>query len=202
MKNKLLKSVGIAIALATASTSANAATKAYSTYGLRNSTCNCGGTNLLGPYESSSAPRGANWLAASFVLTTAGTLDHIDLPLGVETGYPGAIISLVADDGSGRPNDLGSRQMEMWVNSKFPTDNQPQKSTKFASKLHPALAANTKYWIVVEPIAFDSYVIWAYSSLAPVTPPPVLTSSTGGGSWSAVTSVPVNTPAAFDVWVQ
>lgn len=91
---------------------AQAATTAYTSF-----TKNGGSDHDFVPHAVGSAAdhqgyltAGSDWLASSFVALAPGSLDHIDVGIGVVAGTHGAIVTLVSDNG-GLPNGA-SAQLE------------------------------------------------------------------------------------------
>jgi len=67
---------------------------------------------------------------------------------------------------------------------------------KLVSVLHPALDGGSKYWLVVEPLGFDSLSRWQSS---PKSSDKFATSFDGGATWNLNEGPP---PPALDVYIQ
>ncbi|HEV8016580.1 MAG TPA: hypothetical protein VGP48_13665 [Stellaceae bacterium] len=197
------------VALATAGTliagagSAQASMILYNSFGTGSTNCRCFSPQAKGPDVSGTfLGTNNNWIAGSF---TPSVTDHLyqlklalgsgggpDLNEGTSGGYPGAVVLLLPDDGSGHPDTTGSGASEVWVDSKIPVSIDKQKPTTFTSKLLPTLTVGTTYWIVVEPISTDSNIIW-WSS--PTVSQAVENTDDGGVTWTGYTGK----QAAFEV---
>jgi hypothetical protein len=186
----------LAIAAASiAATSASAQTIAYSSYNGANKHAQ------LGPESVGTAgdhlgylPPGYIALAAEFVPTVTGTLDHFDMALGVSTGLAAATVTLVPDNGSGAPNLTGP-VLETIVVQKLPVDKGSKtKSTVVRSTATPTLTAGMTYWIILTTAAYDGSLSWFQSNTVDQR---VIFTADGGQTFSGYTSH----QAAFDVWL-
>ncbi len=198
MKSEFVRVLGLAGVLVLGATSSEAIAvpaKIYGSFGAHNSNCQCDSPAVVGPIRAPGyLPTAAAWIAASFPAGPGGTLDYFDLAISnAGGGYPGVVVELIQDNGSGVPDTTGVAELETWVVTNVTSSST--KNTKFTSKVHPVLTAGATYWIVVEPIGIDTAVNW-WSS--PTVSSSVLYSSTGGGTWNGYTG----SQAAFDVWVQ
>lgn len=141
-------------------------------------------------------PAGYIALAASFVPAVSGNLDHYDVSLGAISGFAGATLTLVDDNGSGAPNVQSGHVYETIVAQKLPTDNQnTTKNTLLRSVNKPALVAGTTYWLILTTAAYDGNLEWYQSNQ---TDNRVLFTKDGGQTYSGYTG----SQTAFDVWVK
>ena len=145
-------------------------------------------------YHLGYLPSGYIALAASFVPTTTGTLDYLELALGSLAGFPAATVTLVPDNGSGAP-DLSDPVLETLLAQKLPLGSGVKtRSTKLVSAAKPSLTAGQTYWIILTTAAYDGNLMWYQSDTVSQR---VIYTNDGGQNFTGYTSH----QAAFEVVV-
>lgn len=172
-----------------------ASTKAYGDFAPHNSFDYYNSACVNGPAGScTSEPNKLVWIATPFTPSSSGPLDHIDAALSQFSGQPGAIFVLVTDN-NGVP-EVNTAQLETWVVINLPDNGTIFKPTDLSSKVHPTLTAGQQYWLIYQPLGFDTETSWNYNSIKLTGH--VIQSSDAGATWSFQNNV----QPAFDVYVR
>lgn len=127
-------------------------------------------------------------VAAPFKASASSGLGSISLALAVGgAGTNGVIISLALDAGGTPGNPL-----ESWTVTSLPSSSQPALTT-VNDHLNVSLTVGQPYWVTVQPMASDTYVLW-YTNVLGMTGAMVNKSS----GWLLLNGI-VATQPAFSV---
>ncbi len=124
------------------------------------------------------------WIATPFVPSASGTLSYLDVAAVWENGKRGVVVTLVNDD-DGSPGPVSSG-LESFTAALPEQGAKPNPKVKLKSKLHPALAAGTTYWVVMAPHYQTSLSSW-YLSSTDTNAPDISTNE--GATWSSFDSI-------------
>ena len=148
------------------------------------STTSPGGDCIAGSMNAGcgTAPN-PEWIATPFVPSASGTLSYFDVAAVWLNGPRGIVVTLVNDD-DGSPGPVSSGLESFTVT--LPKKAKPNLKVKLTSKLHPALAAGTTYWVVMAPLDQTSLSTW-YLSNTDTNAPDISTNE--GETWSSFDSI-------------
>ncbi|MGC8669497.1 MAG: choice-of-anchor R domain-containing protein [Chthonomonadales bacterium] len=139
---------------------------------------------------------GSNYIVGEqFTPSASGTLDKIELALGLMDGLNSAKVYLVADS-SGQP---GATVLENWTTTSMGVFGHNNPLLVFNSAAHPSLTSGTPYWIYVDATTNSptTWAVWNWNSTGGTGPR--ASSTNGGVTWSVS---PGDTQGAFRVTVQ
>ncbi|MGO9257546.1 MAG: hypothetical protein ACLQU1_14720 [Bryobacteraceae bacterium] len=126
-------------------------------------------------------------VAAPFRATLTNGLQSITLALGAGGGTNGVIVSLALDSG-GTPGNI----LESWTVTNLPGGAQPALTT-VNDRLNLVLTAAQPYWVIVQPMASDTYVVW-YTNILGLGG----AMANNGSGWYPLTGI-IATQPAFSV---
>jgi hypothetical protein len=123
-------------------------------------------------------------VAAPFRPGLTSGLQSISLALGSGGGTNGVIVSLALDSG-GVPGNI----LESWTVTNLPIGPQPAITT-LNDRLNLTLVAPQAYWVVVQPMASDTYVVW-YTNILGIGG----ALASNGSGWQVITAITPTQPA-------
>ncbi|HUA58010.1 MAG TPA: choice-of-anchor R domain-containing protein, partial [Verrucomicrobiae bacterium] len=127
-------------------------------------------------------------VGAPFHASTTAGLQSLSLALASGgSGTNGVIVSLTAD-ASGTPGAM----LESWTVTNLPASSQPAITT-LNDRLNLTLSGSQAYWVVVQPMAADTYVVW-YTNVLGLNGAMI----NNGSGWSTLTGI-IATQPAFSV---
>jgi hypothetical protein len=143
---------------------------------------------VSGSLSTGCGPAQLREVGAPFKPTVANGFQSLSLALAYGgTGTNGVIISL-AQDSSGTPGNV----LESWTVTNLPTGTQAPL-TVVNDRLNLTLNGGQAYWVVVQPMAFDTYVVW-YTNVLGLNG----AMANSGSGWQPLTGI-VATQPAFSV---
>ena len=202
MLTRLLKfgSTLVAIGVLLASWSAVAQTEVFNSF---SSAATGVGDCIVGPDDAGCATSPiSQWIAAPFVPTGSGTLDYLDVAVRYVGGTEGVVVALV-NDNSGSPAPI-TTVLESFTVTSLPASTVAKPKKRLTSKAHPSLTGGNTYWVVIEPLGYDSESTWI---LGTNTTPPDF-SVNGGNTWASFNTIfggsnpPYTNLPELDVYVQ
>lgn len=140
---------------------------------------------ISGSASTGCGPALLRQIAAPFKATVTAAMQSVTLPLAYGgSGTNGVIVSLAADS-SGTPGNV----LESWTVTGLPTASQPAL-TSLNDRLNLTLAANQGYWLIVQPLAADTYALW-YTNVLGLGG----AMTNNGAGWSMLTGIVATQPA-------
>lgn len=140
---------------------------------------------ISGTAGTGCGPAQLRQIAAPFRPTASATLQSVSLALGYGgTGTNGVIVSLALDS-AGVPGNV----LESWTVSRLPGGTQPPLTT-LRDRLGLSLTAGQGYWLIVQPMAADTYVVW-YTNVLGLTG----AMANYGSGWQLLTGITATQPA-------
>jgi hypothetical protein len=140
---------------------------------------------ITGSLSPQCGPSQLRLVAAPFRPSVTYGLQSISLALGANGGGTNGVIISLALDSGGSPGNI----LESWTVTTLPGGTQPPL-TVVNDRLGLTLTAGQLYWVEVQPMASDTYVLW-YTNIVGLNG----AMSSNGAGWSPLNGIFATQPA-------